>query len=154
LEKAVQLDPRRATAWLGLGVAYTQAARYPDAQNAFQSCLSADPESLPCRRALALVTRAAAAQEPVLQQAAEAEGLYARGLRQREKGAFDAAERSFQACAGADPACRFALHESLEAAGKKSAAASECSQFLRAAPRDLYPAEVEHCEREVSFQGK
>ena len=150
LEKAVLLDPRRSVAWLNLGFAYTQAARYADAQRAFVSCLDTDPDNLACRRAVALVARAAAAQEPLLQDAVEAEGLHARGLRQLEKGAVEAAERSFRACAEADPACRYSLHQLLETQGEKSAAATECAAFLRAAARDLFTAEVDHCEREVS----
>jgi len=150
LETAVQLDPRRPLAWLNLGAAYVEAARYVDAQRAFASCLDADPQSLPCRRAARLVARAAAAQDPVLRQAMEAESLYARGLRQRQQGAREGAERSFRACAGDDPACRYALHQLLEEDGKTGDAAAACADFLRAAPRDLFPAETEHCEKEVS----
>jgi tetratricopeptide (TPR) repeat protein len=149
-EAAVTIDPRRAMTWLSLGVAYTQAARYQDAQNAFTSCLAVDPESLPCRRAVALVTKAAASQAPVLQQAVEAEGAYVRGLRQYQKGAREAAERSFRECAAADPACRFALHQMLEEEGRAGEAAAACADFLRSAPADLYPAETAHCEQEVS----
>jgi len=150
LEAAATLDPRRAMTWLSLGVAYTQAARYPDAQNAFTSCLAVDPENLPCRRAVALVTKAAASQAPVLQQAVEAEGAYVRGLRQRERGAREAAERSFREGASSDPACRFALHQLLEEEGRAGDAAAACADFLRSAPADLYPAEIAHCEQEVS----
>jgi tetratricopeptide (TPR) repeat protein len=153
LEAAVQLDPRHPTAWLNLGAAYVEAARYQDAQNAFRACLDADPQNLPCRRAMGLVTRAAAAQAPVLREVVEAEGLYARGLRQFEKGAREAAERSFRSCAASDPACRFALHQIQESDGKTSEAAATCADFLRAAPADLYPDETAHCEREVSRPG-
>jgi tetratricopeptide (TPR) repeat protein len=153
LEAAVQLNPRHPTAWLNLGAAYVEAARYQDAQNAFRACLDADPQSLPCRRAIELVTRAAAVQTPVLQEAMQAEGLYARGLRQLEKGAREAAERSFRACAGSDLACRYALHQLQEADGKTSEAAATCAEFLRAAAADLYPQETAHCEQEVSRSG-
>jgi len=150
LEAAATLDPRRPMTWLSLGVAYTQAARYPDAQNAFTSCLAVDPENLPCRRAVALVTKAAAAQAPVLKQAVEAEGAYVRGLRQRERGAREAAERSFRECAAADPSCRYALHQLMEEEGRVGEAASTCAEFLRSAPADLFPSETAHCEQEVS----
>jgi len=150
LETAVQLDPAHPTALLNLGAAYVEAGRYQDAQNAFHGCLNADPQNLPCRRAIQLVTRAAAAQAPVLREVVEAEGDYARGLRQLEKGAREGAERSFRACAGGDPACRYALHQMQEAEGKTSEAAATCADFLRAAPADLFPQETAHCEQEVS----
>jgi Flp pilus assembly protein TadD len=150
LEAAVQLDPRHPVAWLNLGAAYVDAARYEDARRAFETCVDVDPEGLPCRRAFRLVARAAAAQAPVLRQAAEAETLYARGLRQKEKGAFEAAERSFRACADGDPSCRYALHLLLEETGRRPQAAAECAAFLGAPSVQLdLPAEVAHCEREV-----
>jgi Flp pilus assembly protein TadD len=47
--RSVALNPRNANYWRSLGVAYSRAHRYDDAEYAFNGCLDAVPNDEPCK---------------------------------------------------------------------------------------------------------
>jgi tetratricopeptide (TPR) repeat protein len=58
LEKYVASQPKDPKGWLGLGIAYVQRKRYPDAQGALQHSLQLDPTSAEANYQLGLASKA------------------------------------------------------------------------------------------------
>jgi superkiller protein 3 len=58
LEKYVAVQPKDARGWLGLGIAYVQQKRYPDARAALEHALQLDPSSAEANYQLGLVAKA------------------------------------------------------------------------------------------------
>lgn len=54
LATSTRLDPKKAAAWLDLGLADSRAGRFEDAADAFSACLAAQPDEVTCRKGLAL----------------------------------------------------------------------------------------------------
>ena len=51
---ACGLDPKKAAAWLDLGIAQSRSGHFDEAGDAFSACLAAQPDDRSCRRGLEL----------------------------------------------------------------------------------------------------
>lgn len=64
--RALQLEPRKARYWNGLGVAYAQLYRYADAEYALRACLDVDPRDVACQQSLDLARARGVLPQPEL----------------------------------------------------------------------------------------
>jgi tetratricopeptide (TPR) repeat protein len=155
--KAVQLDPRYDDAWLNLGNAQSEAGKYSEAKEAYQSCIEANEKNAQCRSNLAIVARKAALLDPALKeikdtQSAEnsAPAMYALARTLRDKGLKNEEERTYKKCLKLDPKyppCHYGLYEDFSEERRDKEATIACKNFLKFAVVDEFPKEVETCER-------
>jgi len=160
LSKAVELDPRYVEAWQALAAAYTEKGKYQEAKEAYVSCLQLDPENIPCRQNAALVNRKATLLEPTLAGAQEmgsreqtAPSMFQLALQYREKGLKAEEERTYKRCLRLDskfPLCHYGLHLLFKEDQRDKEATIACRNFLKFAPLDEFPQEIQNCERYVS----
>lgn len=160
LEKAVELNPQVAQAWLQLGLAQGEAGKYKDAADSFTSCLAADPDNTACQNNATLYSRKSQLLAPVLEKARETQGgdgsapsLYEQAVRLRNQGQRDEEERLYRQCLKVDgryAPCHWGLYLLYREGGKDKEAALACKNFLKSALADEFPKEVETCEKFIS----
>jgi Tfp pilus assembly protein PilF len=155
--KAVQLDPHYDDAWLNLGNAYSEQAKYAEAKEAYQSCIEANENNAQCRSNLAIVARKAALLDPQLKEIENekseentAPALYNLARTLRDRGLKNEEERTYKKCLKLDPKyppCHYGLYESFSEERRDKEASIACKNFLKFAVVDEFPKEVESCER-------
>jgi tetratricopeptide (TPR) repeat protein len=158
--KTTQLDPTYADAWFNFGNAYMEAGRFHEAKEAFTSCIEADDRHAQCRHNLAIANRKAALVEPTLkemQENAKADntpaGMFSLGRTFRERGLRNEEERAYRRCVKLDgkyAPCHYGLHEVYSEERRDKEAVIACKNFLKFAPAEEFPREIESCERFVS----
>jgi tetratricopeptide (TPR) repeat protein len=160
LRKAVELDPTYANAWLSLGNAYAEAAKYRESADAFTSCLEANPDSIECRNNLAIVNRKAKLLDPSLKEVqtrATAENtapsLYQLAVQFRDQGLRSEEERAYQKCLRLDgkyAPCHFGLYTIFAEDQNQKKATIACKNFLKFGSAEDFPTESETCEKFLS----
>jgi tetratricopeptide (TPR) repeat protein len=164
LSRAVQLDPDYVGAWLALGNAYTDAAKYDMAKDAYTSCISAaerkGTEAIECKNNLPLAVRKSALLDPALQQAKDESQVeqspaayYQLALTYREKGLKAEEERTYKKCLALDgryPPCHWGLFQIFRDNHDTHNATIACRNYLKFASADDFPREVESCEKFVN----
>lgn len=159
-KEATRLDPSYADAWLNLGVAFGEQGKFAEAVEAEKACLEADPDNAACRNNLAIHQRKAALLEPALQELRDTqtaentpEALYALGQAFRQRGLESQEERAYKNCLKLDPrypACHFGLFEIFNEQRKDRDATIACKNFLKFAPTDDFPDQVQTCQKHLS----
>jgi Flp pilus assembly protein TadD len=160
ISTATQLNPNVAAYWNDLGVALMELGRFPEAKEAFGSCVRLDEKNPQCLNNLTISTRKAALASSALKElkdTSEAESssaaLYLLARQYREKGLMAEEERTYKKCINLDKKfapCHFGLHEIYVDYHKQESAEVACKNFLKYGSAEEFPTEYQRCEKFLS----
>lgn len=159
--KAVQIDASFDNAWLSLGVALLEAGRCPEAPQAFQSCIDANPNSIECRNNLPLANRKCALSSPEVTDPVNTEiasdgsapALFELARSYQDRGLRNEEERQLKKCVKTEATyapCHYRLHQLFKEDRRDRDATAACKNFLKVASSGEHPREIEDCERYLS----